>query len=198
MWAYNSLKSPPPHQNSCSNTSGPQSMAVWATANTAAPSVADSPHTAIFTILFPLPHSWPRSRGKAASRPECREYKNTEQGGGIKSVRSGDTERSQNAGGWTKAGSSCILLLGLKIKKGSRDVNKLGEETRRRRKQTKKQVFKKKKTTLLHDQVNFHFVASLLGTLSQMNADIPPWRLNWVVFLKTGIALNGSYWKCSS
>lgn len=56
-------------QNSCSNTSGPHSMAVWATANTAAPSVADSPHTAIFTILFPSPHSRPPSRDRTASRP---------------------------------------------------------------------------------------------------------------------------------
>lgn len=141
MWASNSLKSPPPHQNSCSNTSGPQSMAVWATANTAAPSVADSPHTAIFTILFPLPHSWPRSRGKAASRPESIleriKAQNKEEGSECEERRHGGVERNQNAGGWTKAGSSCILLLGLKIKKGSRDVNKLGAETRRRWKQTK-------------------------------------------------------------
>lgn len=77
-------KSPPPHQNSCSNISGPQSIAVWATANTAAPSVADSPHTAIFTILLAFPHGWPWSRGKAAARPECREDMSTEQGGGVR------------------------------------------------------------------------------------------------------------------
>lgn len=64
------LHSPNPHrprQNSCSNTSGPQPIAVWATATTAAPSVADSPHTAILTIRLPFPRSWPGSRGKAAS-----------------------------------------------------------------------------------------------------------------------------------
>lgn len=75
-------------QNSCNNNSGPQSMAVWATAKTAAPSVADSPHTAIFIILFPFPHSWPLSRGKAASRPECRGATSTKQGEGGQTARS--------------------------------------------------------------------------------------------------------------
>lgn len=109
MWASNSLKSPPPHQNSCSNTSGPQSMAVWATANTAAPSVADSPHTAIFTILFPLPHSWPRSRGKAASRPECREDKSTEQGGRIR-VWGAETRRGREESKCGRLNQSRIKL----------------------------------------------------------------------------------------
>lgn len=62
-------------------------MAVWATANMAAPRVADNPHTAIFTIRFPFPHSWPRSRDKAASRPARQQEGGVREGG-----RSGDME----------------------------------------------------------------------------------------------------------
>lgn len=124
MCVSNSLNPHRHHQNSCSNTSGPQSMAVWATANTAAPRVADSPHTAIFTILFPFPHSWPLSWGKAASRPECREAARTEQGGG-----GGQTVRARDIKGQEAAQSSNLnrrriklhFATGTKTKKGFKE-----------------------------------------------------------------------------
>lgn len=91
-------------------------MAVWATANTAAPSVADSPHTAIFIILFPSLHSWPRGAGGEASRPGCQKVRSTEQGGRGQITKHAGVRRGHNVQGQTKVTVQATFIGGRELK----------------------------------------------------------------------------------